>query len=344
MATYKSNYLSCDFDFDAQGKSFGSARLANADAQLGILIPIVTIANGSGPTVLLCAGNHGNEDEGQLILRRLIHQLDPGDVQGRIIFMPALNYPAVRACSRTSPLDDGNLNRNFPGDGTVSATPAIARFVVDAVLPLVDAGMDLHSASYEAKYVDTTFLCTCADTALYHKSFELADAFKAPYMYVVDGIAKSTSRDFDAAAHAQGVTFTSAELGGGGINQETIRIGYRGVRNVLAHLDVIAAPEDSSEPQSTVYLDGGSRMGGVQAPYEGLFEAQFEVGDEVEAGQVAGVLYSLDEVDRPPKELLFSDTGIVSVKSVSARVFPGTSICTTATPVTHDEARKLADR
>ncbi len=344
MATYKSNYLSCDFDFEAQGKTFGSARLANADAHLGILIPIVTIANGNGPTVLLCAGTHGNEDEGQLILRRLIHELEPGDVQGRIIFLPALNYPAVRASSRTSPIDDGNLNRSFPGDGTVSATPAIAHFVVDAVLPLVDAGMDLHSASYGAKYLDTTFLCTCADTALYHKSFELADAFKAPYMYVVDGIAKSTSRDFDSAAHAQGIPFTSAELGGGGIDLETIRIGYRGVRNVLAHLGVIAAAEDTSEPQSTVYLDGGSRMGGVQAPYQGLFEAQFEVGDEVEAGQVAGVLYSLDEVDRPPKELHFTDTGIVSVKSTSARVFLGTSICTTATAVTHDQARKLADR
>ena len=344
MATYKSNYLSCDFDFDVQGKSFGSARLANADAQLGILIPIATIANGSGPTVLLCAGNHGNEDEGQLILRRLIHELEPSDVQGRIIFMPALNSPAVRACTRTSPIDDGNLNRNFPGDGTVSATPAIARFVVDVLLPLADAGMDLHSASYAAKYVDTAFLCTCADTALYRKSFELADVFQAPYMYVVDGISASTSRDFDSAAHAQNVPFTSAELGGGGINQETIRVGYRGVRNVLAHLNVIAASEDNSEPQNTVYLDGGSRMGGVQAPYAGLFEAQFDVGDEVEAGQVAGVLYSLDEVDRPPKELLFSDTGIVSVKSVSARVFQGSSICTTATPVARDEALKLADR
>ena len=102
-------------------------------------IPIVTVANGSGPTVLLCAGNHGEEDEGQLILRRLIHELEPSDVQGRIIFMPALGYPAVHACTRTSPLDDGNLNRSFPGDGSSGPTPAIASFVVDMLVPLAGA-------------------------------------------------------------------------------------------------------------------------------------------------------------------------------------------------------------
>ena len=341
MATYKSNYLSCDFDFDLQGKNFGAARLANADAELGNHVPIVTVANGSGPTVLLCAGNHGNEDQGQLILRRLIHELEPGDVQGRIIFLPALNYPAVRACSRTSPLDDGNLNRSFPGDGTVSATPAIARFVADAVLPLADAGMDFHSASYGAKYVDTTFLCTCPDAALYRKSVELADAFQAPYMYVVDGAGSPTG--FDPAAHAQNIPFVSTEFGGGGIDQKTIRIGYRGVRNVLAYLNVIAAPEGESASESTVYLDGGGRSGGVRAPFQGLFEAQFDVGDEVAEGQTAGVLYSLDEVDRAPKELLFTEPGIVIVKSLSARVFSGSSICTTATPVTHDKILALAD-
>ena len=68
--------------------------------------------------------------------------------------------------------------------------------------------MDLHSAAYQHKYVDTTFLCTCSDTALYHKSVELADAFGAPYMYVVDGGGSPTN--FDGAAHAQNIPFMSA--------------------------------------------------------------------------------------------------------------------------------------
>ena len=121
------------------------------------------------------------------------------------------------------------------------------------------------------------------------------------------------------------------------------RSTYLRVRNVLAHLDVIAAPEGASAVESTVYLDAVNGLGGVLAPFEGLFEAQYDVGDEVDEGQIAGVLYSLDEVDRPPKELLFTGSGIVGFKSVSARVVHGSRICTTAKAVTHDEILGLAD-
>lgn len=344
MVKYKSDFVSCDYDFDAQGKNYGAARLVfsdNENAGRVIPIPIVTVANGSGPTVLLSAGNHGNEDEGQLILRRLIHELEPSDVQGRIIFVPALNYPAVRAWTRTSPLDNGNLNRSFPGDGTVGPTPAIARFVVDALLPLADAGMDLHSGGNSAKFVNTSFLCTCSESAIYHKSVELADAFQAPYMYVVDGKASPTG--FDPAAHAQKIPFVSTELGGGGIDREAIKVGYDGVRNVLAHLNVIATPEDASTMLSTVYLDAVNGSGSVLAPFAGLFEAQFDVGEEVKEGQTAGILFSLDEINRPPKELNFTTSGIVSVKTVGARTVHGSRICTTAKAVTHDQILMLAD-
>lgn len=344
MVTYKSDFISCDFDFDEQGKNYGAARLIysdNANAGRVMLIPIVTMVNGNGPTVLLAGGNHGNEDEGPLILRRLIHELEPSDVQGRIIFLPALNYPAVRAWTRTSPLDNGNLNRSFPGDGTSGPTRAIARFVVDAVLPLTDAGIDLHSGGHTANFAITSFLCTCADTALYRKSAELADAFKAPYMYVVSGINSPTG--FDPAAHAQDIPFISTELGGGGIDREAIRFGYRGVRNVLAHLNVIAAPETAAAPEKTIYLDGVNGSGGVLAPFEGMFEAQFDIGDNVKDGQTAGVLYSLDEVDRPPKELLFTDSGIVCVKNIGARVLHGTRICVTAKSIAHNEMLALVE-
>jgi uncharacterized protein len=42
-----------------------------------IKIPICVIRNGTGPSVLLMAGNHGDEYEGELSLARLIRRLDP---------------------------------------------------------------------------------------------------------------------------------------------------------------------------------------------------------------------------------------------------------------------------
>ena len=325
MTSYRSSFISCDFDFDASGKHYGSAHLdySNDEGVSRVFpIPIVNISNGDGPTVLLTAGNHGNEDEGQLILRQLIEEIAPEDIQGRIIVLPALNYPAVRANTRTSPLDQGNLNRCFPANRVAGPTDAIARFVVDVLLPLADAGIDLHAGGASAKYVNTTFLCACEDVEVFRKSFDLAKAFNAPYVYVVDGRGSPTG--FDPAAHAAKVPFISTELGGGWIDRETVEVGYRGVRNILSYLGIIDMADESSSIDPMIYLDARKSEGVVYAPYEGLFEARVDIGEAVEAGQTAGILYSLDEVDRSPTVLHFPESGVVCAKHVSARVVNGT--------------------
>ena len=341
--SYKSRFVSCEFDIDAPGKRFGAAQLLYSDNENAgriHLVPIVVIANGSGPTVLLCAGTHGNEDQGQLVLRRLIHELEPADVQGRIIVLPALNYPAVRAWSRTSPLDNGNLNRSFPGDETSGPTSALARFVVDELLPRCDAGVDLHSGGPTSHWVCSTFLCTCADPEVYRRSVALAEAFRAPYLFVVDG--KGSPTGFDPAAHACGVPFISTELGGGGIAREALDVGHRGVRAMLAHLGVIETPTEPSPGYETVCLSGLRGAGRVLAPFAGLIETTRNPGDRVKAGEVAAILYSLDEVARPPQELVFPAPGVVYARHSTGRVVHGTFVCQTAPEITIGEVRALA--
>src|SRR5258708_2833586 len=73
-----------EIDFDAPGKRTGFLRLPHSvhrSAYGWIPIPIVAVANGSGPRVLLMGGNHGDEYEGQVALGKLIPALDPGDVE-----------------------------------------------------------------------------------------------------------------------------------------------------------------------------------------------------------------------------------------------------------------------
>jgi predicted deacylase len=61
------------------------------------LAAIAVIRNGTGPTAFLMAGNHGDEYEGQIALCKLIRAIDPAQVQGRVIVMPAANLPAAMA-------------------------------------------------------------------------------------------------------------------------------------------------------------------------------------------------------------------------------------------------------
>ncbi|MHA1153185.1 MAG: N-alpha-acetyl diaminobutyric acid deacetylase DoeB, partial [Alphaproteobacteria bacterium] len=100
------------------------------------MIPVAVIKNGEGPTALLTGANHGDEYEGPVALLDLARNLDPGELRGRVIVVPMMNYPAFRAGRRTSPIDQGNLNRAFPGrpDGTV--TEKIADYFQRRLLPL----------------------------------------------------------------------------------------------------------------------------------------------------------------------------------------------------------------
>ena len=81
-------------DFDRNGKQIGFVDIPHSpheDAWGATRIPLAVIRNGTGPTVILEAGNHGDEYEGPIALGELIRELDPAAVNGRIIVLPAVN-------------------------------------------------------------------------------------------------------------------------------------------------------------------------------------------------------------------------------------------------------------
>src|ERR1051326_461946 len=101
MQTARSR-LSPEIDLDGDGKQTGFLRLPHSvhrSAYGWIPIPIAQISNrgpnGSGPTILLMAGNHGDEYEGQVALGRLMRPLDPAEVRGGVIILPSANIPAA---------------------------------------------------------------------------------------------------------------------------------------------------------------------------------------------------------------------------------------------------------
>ena len=70
--------IQVDFSLDEQGKHSGYARLPHSvhrSAYGWLPIPLVSIRNGEGPCVLLMAGTHGDEYEGQVTLTRLAQSI-----------------------------------------------------------------------------------------------------------------------------------------------------------------------------------------------------------------------------------------------------------------------------
>ena len=123
-----STLIFTDIDYNRNGKQVDWLNLPHSvtrSAYGAISIPLAVSKNGDGPTVFLMAGNHGDEYEGQIVLCKLIRELEPRHIKGRVIIMPAANLPAAMASARVSPIDQGNLNRAFPGDP--NGTPTWAR-------------------------------------------------------------------------------------------------------------------------------------------------------------------------------------------------------------------------
>ena len=135
-------------DLERDGKQFGHINIPqspNNDAWGVQQVPIAVIKNGTGSTLILTGGNHGDKYEGSVTISDLARNLDPALFSGRLILIPTMNNYATQAGQRVSPLDGLNLNRTFPGDPYGSITEQISFYLNDHLFPVADAYADLHS-------------------------------------------------------------------------------------------------------------------------------------------------------------------------------------------------------
>lgn len=283
--------------------------------------------------MLLSSGNHGDEYEGQVILQRLMQDLDPATVQGRIIFLPALNTPAVRARTRVSPLDGGNMNRSFPGDPETGPTGAIAAFVNAHILGMADIVLDFHSGGTATEYVDCGFCCIGPDAAMNAANLELAKVFGAPFTMIsqIDG----TGGDFDTAAHRKQIGFLSCELGGlGRFSPQSFQIGWDATLRVLTHLSVI---ETASPAPTTCFIDMSQNCYHATASYHALAQLHVIAGATVARGDLLATLYDTHNFGQIRETLYANEAGIVAICRRNPLVEPGDHLCFVAAELSPQE-------
>ncbi|SDA98301.1 N(2)-acetyl-L-2,4-diaminobutanoate deacetylase DoeB [Mesorhizobium qingshengii] len=317
MSSLRPSPIAPTVDFDRDGVQHGFLRLpySRDDSAWGsVMIPICVIRNGKGPTALVTGGNHGDEYEGPLALYDLARTLDPKHVGGTVIIVPAMNYPAFRAGTRTSPIDKGNMNRSFPGrpDGTV--TEKIADYFQRELLPRSDIALDFHSGGRTLDFVPFCAAHIRPDKALEAQGFAAVEAFSAPWsmkMLEIDAVGM-----FDTAAEEMGKLFITTELGGGGTSRaQTVRIARRGVLNVLRHADIVAGAVETSPTQ---WLDMPSGDCFSFAEDDGMIETMVDLGEPVEQGTVLARIHSVGRTGVAPQEIRAKMSGLLA-----ARHFPG---------------------
>ncbi|MFL5186687.1 MAG: N(2)-acetyl-L-2,4-diaminobutanoate deacetylase DoeB [Microvirga sp.] len=309
--------IAASVDFEADGVQHGFLRLpySRDDSAWGsVMIPITVVKGGDGPTALVTGGNHGDEYEGPVALFDLARTLKAEAVQGRVIIVPAMNYPAFRAGTRTSPIDRGNLNRSFPGrpDGTV--TEKIADYFQRTLLPLADIVLDFHSGGRTLDFLPYAAAHELPNKEQEKRCFDAVAAFSAPYsmrMIEIDTVGM-----YDTAAEEMGKVFVTTELSGGGTSSaKTVGIAKRGVMNVLKHAGIVAG---TLETRPTCWLDMPSGDCFRFAEDDGLVEVCTDLGDPVRAGDVIARIHPIGRTGQAPAVYRAALDGILA-----ARHFPG---------------------
>jgi len=328
MTCVTETLITSEVDFDAGGKQTGYLRVPHSvhrSAYGWLPVPITVIRNGDGPTLVAMAGNHGDEYEGQIALSKLASALTHGQLRGRLILLPMLNFPAAEAGLRTSSVDNGNLNRLFPGDPKGSPTEMIAHYVEEVIMPMADYAIDLHSGGSSLFYPATLLrgLGNSPDEAAALKRMQ--DALDLPYAWVFTsgGGPNSTARTAMGAANRKGVVNVMAELGGAGVvTPDILKQTERGLRRLLHTLGML--------PEYTPDAAQGTRelhvRGAVYAYGDGVFEPLKAIGDDVTAGETVGLIHHPGTPLQTPDDITSPYAGLVLCQRAMAPVRRGDAV------------------
>lgn len=270
-----------------------------------ISIPVVVIAGEkAGPTALIVSGVHGDEYEGPAAIFRLLDQLTPSMISGRLIIVPVANLAAWRAGSRETPNDNVNLARVFPGSPTGSYTERLAHHLFDKVVTRVDFLMDCHSGGVKTIFLPVAgFYQGSADIAepVAAESLAMAKAAGLPHIWRLPQRAGVLSCE----AMKRGIPAFGCEIGGaGGCLPDDVDRYEQSMLNVLAQGGVLEG-ELSSRPAYASFLSGDWQLASVA----GFVETRVALGQRVRAGDHLATIR--DEFGQSQQDILAPFDGLI---------------------------------
>jgi N-alpha-acetyl-L-2,4-diaminobutyrate deacetylase len=323
--------LTENLTFNQDGKYISALKIPHSTNTSGwgsLMLPVIVVRNGVGPTVLFTGGNHGDEYEGPIALRKLANELKADDIQGQVIIVPYLNYPAVLEGTRLSPVDGQNMNRSFPGNPDGSMTQKIADFVYRELVLRSDVVLDFHSGGNSMIFEPCTVLHKLEDSEQLKKTVLAAKSFGAPVSLVLQEL--DNKGMLDTEVENTGKIFLSTELGGGGfVSPRTLKIAENGIRNLLRHFEIL--PPDEEPVPETRFMQTPDFGGYLMAQQEGLYETLIELGESVTKGQVIGRIHSLTQIESPAVEIHAEIDGVLVTRAGRAQVKTWDTIAVIAT-------------
>ena len=291
----------------------GSAeRLSWSATELFEGVPVSTpvlAVNGAmpGPTLCLTAAVHGDELNGIEMVRRVLHDIEPDKLSGRVIGVPIVNVQGFRRGSRYLP-DRRDLNRYFPGNPNGSAAARIAHSLFSEIVAHCDALIDLHTGSFErANLPQIRADLRNPDVVTLTLGFGS--------MVVLHSV--PTRGTLRHAATEAGIPAVTVEAGGPSeLELAEVKHGVKGIETLLTTLGMVKKIRLWGDPEPVYY-----RSSWVRADNGGILLAEVSLGSSVRKGDLLGTI--TDPMNNARTEVRSPYSGRVIGMARNQVVMPG---------------------
>ena len=287
-------------------------RLSWSATELFEGVPVSTpvlVVNGAlpGPTLCLTAAVHGDELNGIEMVRRVMHDLDPGKMSGAVIGVPIVNVQGFRRGSRYLP-DRRDLNRYFPGNPNGSAAARIADSFFTNVIAQCDALVDLHTGSFErANLPQIRADLRNPDVVTLTQGF-------GSMVILHSSPAVGTLR---YAATRAGIPAVTLEAGGPSqLELNEVKLGVKGIETLVHTLGMFKKRRLWGDPEPVYY-----KSSWVRADNGGILLADVSLGSTVRKGDLLGTI--TDPMNNARSELRSPYSGRVIGMARNQVVMPG---------------------
>jgi len=276
-------------------------------------IPVQVIhGRRDGPALFVSAVVHGDEIIGVEIVRRLLSSRKLTHMKGTLLCVPVVNTFGFVSHSRYLP-DRRDLNRCFPGAPNGSLAGQLAHVFMTEIVERCDYGIDLHSAAtHRVNLPQIRFNGNCEEVT------ELANAFAAPVALEAP-LRKNSLREAAADVGVNVLLYESGEALR--FDEYAVRVGVRGILNVMAHIGMITPSKQSRKPAQSIM---SQKSKWLRSPMGGIFRGVKTIGDVITRGDVLGFI--ADPFGNNEKEVVSDLSGVVIGRTNLPIVNPGDAL------------------
>ena len=285
-------------------KSHGPATWVELRDGSRVHLPVILL-NGKedGPRVVINCATHPTELVGFAAVQILTRKIDPAKMTGELIVFPVSNPLGMQWGEYVSPHDYVNMYVAYPGSRDGSITSRLANFIWENASKDADLVMDVHENVKPCLHF--SYVAHCQDKHVENQALEAAKAFGLTIIrpkgaFALAGM-KPGDLEYVDALLGNGVPAFTPELEAGtdltmGEEWTSVRVGMRGMTNVLKKLEMIQGPQ---EPQTDVKVFSGSFAfyGMSVANRGGIVNRLVDVGVKLKAGTpIATVMNPYGEI------------------------------------------------